>query len=293
MLEEISGWLAVDKPGGVTSAKTVAAAKRLLAARKAGHAGTLDQPASGLLAIAFGEATKTVPWVMDTKKTYSFRVRFGQSTTTDDATGEIIGESSRRPDNAEILAALQQFRGEIMQPPPLYSAVKIKGRRAAELAASGTNPDLTPRPLTVHHLEMTERLSVDVCEFRMVCGKGGYVRSIARDLGEVLGCLGHVLSLRRFEVGRFTLADSIELTGATRPDLEMRLKPLEWVLHSLPEIQFSEDQAARIRNGNPVPVSLSGPDPTDSAWASSHGKAVAMGKVEDGHFLPQRVFKPH
>ena len=186
---DIHGWLAIDKPEGMTSADVVAAVKRSLRAGKVGHAGTLDRPATGVLALAFGEATKTIPHVMDSRKTYRFTVRFGQSTATDDATGEPVAESELRPSREDILGALHRFRGDIMQRPPDYSAVKIAGRRASSLAAAGEAAELASRPLRVHRLELVRTIDDSHAELELECGKGGYVRSIARDLGEVLGCL--------------------------------------------------------------------------------------------------------
>ncbi|RMD92040.1 MAG: tRNA pseudouridine(55) synthase TruB, partial [Alphaproteobacteria bacterium] len=189
---DISGWLVVDKPAGLTSTAVVNKVRWALQAQKAGHAGTLDPLATGVLAVALGEATKTVPYVTDALKCYRFTVRWGEATNTDDAEGEVIARSDRRPTAEEIEAALPAFRGEIMQVPPQFSAVKIDGERAYALAREGQTPELAARPLWVESLELVEQPDEDHAVFEMVCGKGGYVRAIARDLGEALGTHGHV-----------------------------------------------------------------------------------------------------
>ena len=292
---EISGWLAVDKPAGMTSAQAVAIARRQLSANKAGHAGTLDKPATGLLAIAFGEATKTVPFVMGSKKTYIFTVKFGAATTTDDATGEIVGASESRPSDTEISRALARFRGDIRQVPPQYSAVKIAGRRAAARAASGERTELASRALTVHRLELKDRPDLDLAEFEMVCGKGGYVRSVARDLCEHLGCLGHVLALRRTASGPFSIADCVTLDrggeSALPVDLRQHLKPLETGLCGMPQFECGEAAAAHIRNGNAVAAGRWAPLGETTVWASCRGRAVAVGALSEGMFRPKRVFR--
>ncbi|MEO6299055.1 MAG: tRNA pseudouridine(55) synthase TruB, partial [Paracoccaceae bacterium] len=188
----VSGWLVVDKPAGITSTSVVNKVKWAFGAQKAGHAGTLDPAATGVLAVALGEATKTVPYVTDALKCYRFVVTFGAATSTDDAEGEVVETSASRPSDAEILAALGGFRDEIQQVPPQFSAVKVDGARAYDLAREGEEMDLAARPLWVERLEMIGRPDADHVELEMICGKGGYVRSIARDLGRLLGCLGHV-----------------------------------------------------------------------------------------------------
>ena len=193
----LSGWLIVDKPLGITSSAVVNKAKWAFDAQKAGHAGTLDPEATGVLAIAFGEATKTVPYVTDSMKAYRFTVRLGQATNTDDGEGEVIRESDLRPSADEIRASLPEFSGDIMQVPPQYSAVKVDGERAYKRARDGEEMELAARPLFVESLELVEMPDADHAVFEMICGKGGYVRSIARDLGQALGCFGHVVQLRR------------------------------------------------------------------------------------------------
>ena len=288
----INGWLVVDKPTGMTSTAVVNAVRRALDAQKAGHAGTLDPMATGVLAVALGEATKTVPYVTDALKCYRFTVRLGMATDTDDAEGTAIAHSDERPDDATIAAALAPFRGDVLQVPPAYSAVKVAGQRAYDLAREGAAPELAARPLWVESLEMVARPDTDHVELEMVCGKGGYVRAIARDLGQALGCLGHVVALRRVWSGPFD-AD----TGATWADIEAgdaaltpRLLPLEAALADLPELPASAEGAARLRNGNPGLVLASDAEFGDEAWASWQGRALAVGVYKAGELHPTRVF---
>lgn len=291
---DIHGWLPVDKPTGITSADVVNKLKRLLCVRKAGHAGTLDKPATGVLAVAFGNATKTIPFVMDSKKTYVFRVKFGESTTTDDATGEVIHTSPLRPTNQEIKSALEQFRGQILQTPPNFSAVKIGGKRAAVHAIAGDNKKLAARSLDVHQLEMTSRESQDVASFIMECGKGGYVRSIARDLGQKLNCYGHVLTLRRIIAGPFQLEQCVNFPMANTIIKEMQLLQFMVVpeigLRGLKEVPCTVKDVQRIQFGNPVQVNHSVSQSENYVWASFNGRAVAIGIVMRGFFHPKRVF---
>lgn len=234
----ISGWLVVDKPAGITSTSVVNKVRWALQAQKAGHAGTLDPAATGVLAIALGEATKTVPYITDALKCYRFMVRLGQATTTDDAEGAIINTNDQRPDDAAIEAALDAFRGEIEQVPPQFSAVKVDGERAYDIARAGDEMELAARPLWVERLDIVARPDADHVELEMVCGKGGYVRSIARDLGAALGCLGHVAWLRRTWSGPFDAKDGLTMDQieamAHTPDLGTYLRPLEEGLADLP-----------------------------------------------------------
>jgi tRNA pseudouridine55 synthase len=228
---DLSGWLVVDKPAGLTSTAVVNKVRWALQAKKAGHAGTLDPDATGVLAVALGEATKTVPYITDALKAYRFTVRLGQATNTDDAEGEVIAESDARPEDAEIKEALNRFIGDIQQVPPKFSAVKIDGQRAYKLARDGEDVELAARPLWVEELVMLDRIDADHVELEMVCGKGGYVRSIARDLGAALGCHGHVLKLRRTWSGPFDAADGVTLEQvdalAQTPELDTFVQPLE------------------------------------------------------------------
>lgn len=295
---DISGWLVVDKPAGITSNAVVNKLRWVLDARKAGHAGTLDPAATGVLAIALGEATKTVPHVTDALKCYRFTIRLGQATNTDDAEGEVIAQSAQRPTDAEIEAALPAFRGEIMQVPPQYSAVKIDGERAYARARDGEEMTLAARPLWVEHLELRARPDPDHVELEMICGKGGYVRAIARDLGAALGCHGHVTRLRRIWSGPFDVAQGVAMAQiedledpAARDALESSLLPLETGLAELPELRTTPEGAARLRNGNPGMVLPTNTAFGEEAWASFEGRAVAIGVYRAGALHPTRVFK--
>ena len=289
----VNGWLVVDKPAGITSTAVVNKVKWAFAAQKAGHAGTLDPDATGVLAVALGEATKTVPYVTDALKCYSFRVTLGAQTDTDDASGTTIATSGQRPTDAQIEAALQAFRGDIAQVPPQYSAVKVEGRRAYDLARDGEALDLASRPLHVERLDLIQRTEPDHVELEMVCGKGGYVRSIARDLGATLGCLGHVASLRRtwsgpFSADRGVTLDQIDAEARTEA-LDAHLLPLELGLRDLPEFPATPEGATRLRNGNPGQV-IAHADWGTEGWASLNGHAVAVGHYQGGELHPSRVF---
>jgi tRNA pseudouridine55 synthase len=281
------GWLLIDKPAGPTSAAMVAQAKRALDARKAGHAGTLDPAATGLLAIAFGEATKTVPYVADAEKTYRFTLRWGAATDTDDAEGAVIATSSNRPDEAAVRAALPAFTGDILQIPPQVSAVKVAGQRAYDLARAGVAPELAPRPLRVSRLELVA-IDRDTALFQMTCGKGGYVRSLGRDLGRRLGCLAHVASLRRLRAGPFDVTDAIDPARLdTYPDA--LLLPLTAALAGLPELAATAEGAARLLHGNPGEV-IGDLAWGAEAWASRDGRPLAIGRYRGGLLHPARVF---
>jgi tRNA pseudouridine55 synthase len=289
----LSGWLVVDKPAGVTSTAVVNKVKWALSAQKAGHAGTLDPDATGLLAVALGEATKTIPFITDALKCYRFRVTLGVQTDTDDASGQVIATSAQRPTDAQIEAALSAFRGQIEQVPPQYSAVKVDGDRAYDLAREGEVMDLAARPLWVESLLVTNRPDTDHVDLEMVCGKGGYVRSVARDLGAALGCLGHVEWLRRTWSGPFDAAQGVTLAQidaeAKTDALDARLLPLELGLTDLPEWPATPEGAARLRNGNPGQV-IGHADWGTEGWASLNGQAVAVGHYRGGELHPSRVF---
>ncbi len=292
---DISGWVVVDKPAGMSSTNVVGKVRWAFNANKAGHAGTLDPEATGILAVALGEATKTVPFVTDAQKAYEFTVKFGEATNTDDTEGEVIATSDTRPSDAEIEAALPAFVGEIMQVPPQFSAVKIDGQRAYAMARAGEEVDIAARPLFVERLEMIARADADHATFEMECGKGGYVRSIARDLGAALGCFGHVLTLRRIWSGPFTLEDAVPLDRindmARTQELDEVLLPLEVGLADLPECRVSAEGAARLANGNPGTVISSEADFGEMAWASFQGRPVAVGVYRSGELAPTRVFR--
>ncbi len=292
---DISGWLVVDKPAGLTSTAVVNKVRWAFDARKAGHAGTLDPEATGILAIALGEATKTVPYVTDALKAYRFTVRFGAATNTDDAEGEVTATSEHRPSDDEIRTALRAFEGDIMQVPPAFSAVKIDGERAYAKARAGEDVEIAARPLFVESLTMTDRSDADHVTLEMVCGKGGYVRAIARDLGEALGCLGHVTTLRRIWSGPFELEDAVTLetvdAQAKSPEIDALLLPLEAGLTDLPQLPTTQEGAARLRNGNPGMVIAADAEFGDLAWASLQGEPIAVGIYKAGELHPTRVFR--
>ncbi|GGM01865.1 tRNA pseudouridine synthase B [Pseudooceanicola nanhaiensis] len=291
---DISGWLVVDKPAGLTSTAVVNKVKWAFEANKAGHAGTLDPDATGVLAVALGEATKTVPYITDALKCYEFTVRLGQATNTDDAEGEVTGESDLRPSEDEIKEALQGFVGEIMQVPPKFSAVKIDGERAYKRARDDEEFEIAARPLWVESLILMDRPDADQIVLEMVCGKGGYVRSIARDLGEKLGCLGHVLKLRRVWSGPFEAAEGMTFEQiealARTPELDERLLPVEAGLQDLTEVKATDAGATRLRNGNPGQVIAHDVEFGEEVWASHDGKPVAVGQYRGGELHPSRVF---
>ncbi len=289
----VSGWLIVDKPAGLTSTAVVNKVKWAFSAQKAGHAGTLDPDATGVLAVALGEATKTIPYITDALKCYRFRVALGAATDTDDASGKVIATSESRPGETDIEAALGDFRGQIEQVPPQYSAVKVDGERAYDLAREGEAMDLAARPLWVESLQVLGRPDADHVDLEMVCGKGGYVRSIARDLGQALGCLGHVEWLRRtwsgpFDAGQGVTLETVEAEAKTEA-LDARLLPLELGLQDLPEFTATPEGAARLRNGNPGQV-IGHADWGTEGWASLNGQAVAVGHYRGGELHPSRVF---
>jgi tRNA pseudouridine55 synthase len=284
----VHGWLLIDKPAGPTSAAVVARAKRALDARKAGHAGTLDPAATGLLAIAFGEATKTVPYVADAEKTYRFTLRWGAATDSDDAEGAVIATSGSRPDEAAVLAALPAFTGDILQTPPQVSAVKVAGQRAYDLARAGAAPELAARPLRVARLELIAMPDRGTAVFEMTCGKGGYVRSLGRDLGARLGCLAHVAALRRLRAGPFDLADAVD-PARLETDADALLLPLSAALGGLLELAATAEGAARLLHGNPGEVIGDLAWGAD-AWASRDGRPLAIGRYRGGLLHPARVF---
>lgn len=291
---DISGWLVIDKPAGPTSSAVVNKVRWALNAKKAGHAGTLDPDATGVLAVAIGEATKTVPYITEALKAYRFTMRLGQSTNTDDAMGEVIATSDTRPGDEQIKAALGAFVGDIMQVPPKFSAVKIDGERAYKLARSGADVELSARPLWVEELTLVDRPDADTAVLEMICGKGGYVRAIARDLGQVLGCFAHVSCLRRTWSGPFDAADGLSMEQvealARTADLDAHLRPLEQGLVDLPELRCTPEGAARLRNGNPGMVLAAEVEYGDECWASLDGRAIAVGVYKAGELHPSRVF---
>ncbi|MFG1391726.1 tRNA pseudouridine(55) synthase TruB [Xanthobacter agilis] len=294
---DLDGWVLLDKPVGLTSTQAVSVVKRLFGAKKAGHAGTLDPLASGCLPIAFGEATKTVPYVMDGRKTYRFTVRFGIETDTDDAEGKEVAASDSRPTDDEIVAALAQFQGEIMQVPPAYSALKIGGERAYDLAREGTEVKLEARPVTIFSLAMVERPDADHAVLEARCGKGTYVRAIARDLGRMLGSKGHVCALRRTCVGPFLEEDLVPLDDlrarveAGEEALMEALDPVEFALEELPQIAVTPPDAHRLRCGQSVILrGRDAPIVDGHAAIFCQNALIAIGDVEAGEIYPHRVF---
>ena len=291
---DISGWLVIDKPAGPTSTAVVNKVRWALDAQKAGHAGTLDPEATGVLAVALGEATKTVPFITDALKAYVFTVRLGIATNTDDAEGEVIATSELRPEDGAIKDALGRFVGDIEQVPPQFSAVKVDGQRAYKRARDGEEMVLSARPLFVESLLLIDRPDADHVTLEMVCGKGGYVRSIARDLGAALGCHGHVRDLRRTWSGPFEASEGLtyeELEAMARtPELDARLLPLAQGLSDLPEVKATAEGATRLRNGNPGMVIASDVEYGEECWASFDGTPVAVGRYKAGELHPSRVF---
>lgn len=286
----VSGWLVLNKPYDMTSTQAVGKVRWLFGAAKAGHAGTLDPLATGILPIALGEATKTVPAVQDGKKVYRFAIKWGEETTTDDAEGTVRERSSLRPGADEIRAALVTFTGEIMQTPPAFSAIKVAGERAYDLARAGETVQLAARPVYIESLQLLDH-TPEISQLEMTCEKGTYVRALARDLARHLGTRGHVVKLHRAAVGPFTEARSITLEAfEAASDRDSLLLPVAAGLALLPEIRLTPKQVSAVRHGNPVLLGgASAPIALDAAWASSGGAAVALGRVEAGMFKPQRV----
>ncbi|WP_312524613.1 tRNA pseudouridine(55) synthase TruB [Paracoccus sp. (in: a-proteobacteria)] len=288
---DISGWLIIDKPAGVGSTDVVSKVRWALDAKKAGHAGTLDPDATGVLAVALGEATKTVPYLTEALKCYEFTVIWGAETTSDDASGDIVKTSENRPSRDQISAALPAFIGDIMQVPPRVSAVKVDGARAYDLAREGEEVDLAARPLWVEELELLD-VREGQADLRMTCGKGGYVRAIARDLGRALGCLGHVLCLRRIWSGPFDAAEGIafdRIDRANQAEIEAMLLPLSAALVDLPQLQATEIGQVRILNGNPGQV-LGHAEYGSEVWVSREGRPLCIGNYMGGEVQPTRVF---
>ena len=291
---DISGWVIVDKPAGWGSTDVVNKVRWAFQAQKAGHAGTLDPAATGLLAVALGEATKVIPYVTDDLKAYDFTLRWGQATDTDDAEGQVTQTSDARPDEAAIRAALPAFEGEITQVPPAYSAVKVDGQRAYDLAREGAEVSLAARPLYVDSLTLTDLPDADHARLELVCGKGGYVRAIARDLGRALGTCAHVTSLRRVWSGPFDLENAVTIDRiealARTDEIDALLRPLEAGLAELPRVTLAEEGARRLMNGNPGKVTAAEAEYGDIAWGAYRGRAVAIGTYRAGELHPVRVF---
>ena len=289
----ISGWIIIDKPAGITSTGVVSKIKRAFNAKKVGHAGTLDPEATGVLPIALGEATKTIPYIMDEIKSYHFCIKLGESTDTDDATGQIINKSSKRPSDDKISTLLQKYIGFIEQTPPNYSAIKVNGVRAYDLARSGTQLKLKSRSLFVKDLKFLERIDDDHALLQLTCGKGGYVRSIARDLGKDLKCFAHVKWLKRIWAGPFELENSIALQKLDElqklSSLKQLLQPIEVGLQNLPFVTCNTNDVGYVVNGRSITVSAKKIEADKTCWVECNGKALALGTVRDSQFYPSRV----
>ena len=307
----VHGWVILDKPQGVNSTQAVSRVKRLFDAQKAGHAGTLDPLATGVLAIALGEATKTVPFAMDAEKIYRFTARWGESRDTDDAEGQVTATSDVRPTREAILAAMPKFTGEIMQTPPAYSAIKVQGERAYDLAREGEAPNLVPRTVLIRKAELIAQPDANTAEFELTTGKGAYVRAWVRDLAGELGTLGHVVSLRRLRLGPF-LADNaislekLEALGHSPAALE-HLAPIATVLDGIPALAVSGTDAVRLRSGNPILLRVPQFErlaehedfgktaETENQGltvylSTAKGEPVALAHVAKGELRPFRVF---
>lgn len=292
----ISGWLILNKPYDMTSTQAVGKIKWLFEAKKAGHAGTLDPLATGILPIALGEATKTVPFVQDGTKIYEFDVAWGTATTTDDAEGDVVETSNLRPTEADLIDILPGFTGIITQIPPAFSAIKIKGMRAYDLARAGEKPDMPPREIEIEALELLAH-GEEKSTLRVTCQKGTYVRALARDIAKKLGSVAHVSRLHRAAVGPFTESDAVSIEDledyAESIERDQELRPIADALGHLDEISLDQKQAQAVRMGNPAlllgrhaPISL------EVAYATHKGDVLAIGRVEKGQFKPSRVILP-
>jgi tRNA pseudouridine55 synthase len=297
---DVHGWVVLDKPLGMTSTHAVAVVKRLFSAKRAGHAGTLDPLATGCLPIALGEATKTVPFIMDSRKRYRFTVRWGEERDTDDAEGRVIETGSARPSPEAVAAILPQFTGTIEQVPPRFSAIKVDGERAYDLARDGEEVTLQSRPVDIGALELVESPDSDHSVFETECGKGTYVRALARDMGRVLGCFGHVSALRRTVVGPFgevalipleQLAALCDRAAAGEGNLADALLPVETALDDIPALAVSRADAARLQRGQAVLLrGRDAPILRGTVYVTAAGDLVALADVDRGEIVPKRVF---
>jgi len=307
--EDVSGWVILDKPEDMTSTHAVSAVRRVFNAQKAGHSGTLDPLASGILPIALGEATKTVPWLMEAQKTYLFTIKWGASTETQDREGKVTAASDVRPGEAAIGGARKGFIGEIQQVPPQYSAVKVEGERAYDLARAGEEVELAPRQVMVYEADLVGTEGEDLAHFRIRSGKGFYIRALVRDLAAKLGAEGHVWRLRRTAVGPFAEENSVTLDALEdlrhKGAASERLNPVETALADIPALAINGEDAFKLKQGRPIvllphvveqlkpnfkPRTIAGQDASRAAVALFQGKAVALGDVRAGQFQPTRVF---
>ncbi|HLY88474.1 MAG TPA: tRNA pseudouridine(55) synthase TruB [Acetobacteraceae bacterium] len=297
----LDGWLIIDKPPGLTSTDVVNRVRRAFDAQKAGHGGTLDPLATGVLPIAFGAATKTVPYVMDGTKLYRFTLHFGEARDTDDADGKVTATAPTRPTDEQIRVVLPRFMGDIMQVPPAFSAIKVAGERAYDLARDGRPPALEPRPARVDRFELLERVNPDTAIFEVASGKGVYMRSLARDLSIACGTLGHIAALRRLRVGPFTEAQAIPLdkcvatedTAPASPDL---LLPVATALADIPALALTETEASGLRHGQAINlVTLMGRIPGTAepdgglVRAMAGARVIGLARLEGGWMKPERI----
>lgn len=306
----VHGWINLDKPLDMTSTQAVSVVRRLFDAKKAGHAGTLDPLATGVLPLALGEATKTVPFAQEAGKVYRFTLRWGEETTTLDAEGEVVRTSDVRPEREAIEAVLPDFIGDIEQIPPAYSAIKVEGERAYDLARAGETVELEARTIRIEHLKLLDLPEPDLAVLEMGCGKGAYVRALARDLAEALGTVAHVAALRRVSVGPFGIQTSITLDALRALAEEGRqgeaLMPTHAALAELPAIPVTEDEAFQLRQGRSIvllpnlasqlkarrePRRIAGKDYSRAAVAMGRDRAVAIGEARAGKLSPLRVFQ--
>ena len=305
--DAVHGWVVLDKPSGITSTQAVAQVRRIFNAQKAGHAGTLDPLATGILAIALGEATKTVPFAQDAAKIYRFTATWGESRDSDDSEGKVTATSDMRPTQAAIEAVLPSFTGALTQVPPAYSAIKVQGERAYDLAREGKEPDLQPRPVMVHEARLVEA-ETGQAVFEILCGKGTYVRSWVRDIARALGTLGHVSQLRRTRIGGFLEKDAVGLETLTpllhSPAAFAYLKPISTALDGIPALAVTGSDAARIRSGNPILIRANlfarmkdgfaddgGLQGQTVFLTEEAGAPVALAEIAEGELRPFRVFQ--
>jgi tRNA pseudouridine55 synthase len=297
---DIHGWIVLDKPIGMTSTHAVAVVKRLFQAKRAGHAGTLDPLASGGLPIALGEATKTVPYVMDGRKRYRFMVCWGEERDTDDTEGRVTHTSAVRPTSEAIRELLPRFTGVIEQIPPKYSAIKVQGERAYDLARDGARVELAPRPVEIHYLSLVNQPDRDLALFEAECGKGTYVRALARDIGRILKCYGHICGLRRTLVGPFGESDMIPLeqlqalcdrAASGEGSLADALLPVETALDDIPALAVTRADAARLHRGQAVLLrGRDAPNCSGTVYVTVAGRLLALAEIGNGELIPKRVF---
>ena len=305
--EAVHGWVIVDKPEGITSTQVVGLVKRVFNAQKAGHAGTLDPMATGVLAVALGEATKTVPYAMDAEKTYRFTACWGEGRDSDDAEGAVTATSEVRPSRAEIEAAIPALVGRISQIPPVYSAIKVQGERAYDLARDGEAVELEPRPVEIHEARLVSIPDPDHAVFEMRCGKGAYVRAWVRDLARALGTVGHVSQLRRTRVGSFSVEDAIPLETLKgfmhSPAAFEHLRPISTALDGIPALAVTGPDAVRLRSGNPILCRAAqfarlaeeagdddGLQGLTVYLSTASGEPIALAELAEGELRPFRVF---